>query len=299
MIDALSPLFAGPMVAYRDLITTYAQVQADDAASLERIVPARDVLSPGWLSACIAAHGMQYEVGPPDASSRQPRQSRQGAPDERALLSQWSKYLLSSMVSLPLAANLLLDHQLPLELRHLSLRLGEHGVVTQLVLDDAAGQGTSLTPEIEAADEATRLQARFQGYLAHLEAVIERLVPHTALGPKVFWSNAAHYFVYIVGMLEEQGWVAQAAPARQLMATRILADGRRNPLYQPVSEVMDRHGEKHVPRKVCCVRYRIECLGYCSNCPLSIERAPARRAQPRRVDQRANSQTMLIGSDLC
>ncbi|WP_405280833.1 siderophore-iron reductase FhuF [Cobetia sp. Ld8] len=292
MIDALSPLFAGPMVAYRDLITTYTQVQADDEASLQRVVPARDVLSPGWLAACIAAHGMQYEASPADAASHH------SAPDEQALLSQWSKYLLSSMVSLPLAANLLLDHQLPLELRHLSLRLGEHGVVTQLILDDAAGQGTSLPAEIESADEATRLQARFQGYLAHLEAVIERLVPHTALGPKVFWSNAAHYFVYIVGMLEEQGWVAQAAPARQLMATRILADGRRNPLYQPVSDVMDRHGERHTPRKVCCVRYRIECLGYCSNCPLSIERATARRAQTRRVDQRANSRAALIGSDL-
>ncbi len=287
MIDALSPLFAGPMVAYRDLITTSAQAQAGGESSLDRVVPARDVLSPGWLSACIAAHGMQYE-------------GQQGAeaPDERALLSQWSKYLLSSMVSLPLAANLLLDHQLPLELRHLSLRLGEHGVVTQLILDDAAGQGVSLTADIAAAEEEARLQVRFQGYLAHLEAVIERLVPHTPLGPKVFWSNAAHYFVYIVGMLEEQGGVAQAAPARQLMATRVLADGRRNPLYQPVSEVMDRHGERHVPRKVCCVRYRIECLGYCSNCPLAIERPAARRAQARRVDQRANARGALIGSDL-
>jgi len=71
-----------------------------------------------------------------------------------------------------------------------------------------------------------------------------------------------------------------------------------NPLYQPVSDVMDRHGERHTPRKVCCVRYRIECLGYCSNCPLSIERATARRAQTRRVDQRANSRAALIGSDL-
>ena len=109
MIDALSPLFAGPMVAYRDLITTYTQVQADDEASLQRVVPARDVLSPGWLTACIAAHGMQYEASPANAASHH------SAPDEQALLSQWSKYLLSSMVSLPLAANLLLDHQLPLE----------------------------------------------------------------------------------------------------------------------------------------------------------------------------------------
>ena len=59
MIDALSPLFAGPMVAYRDLITTYAQVQTGDEASLQRVVPARDVLSPGWLAACIAAHGQR------------------------------------------------------------------------------------------------------------------------------------------------------------------------------------------------------------------------------------------------
>ncbi|MGO2415572.1 MAG: hypothetical protein ACTH7H_07385, partial [Cobetia crustatorum] len=172
MIDALSPLYSGPLAAYRDLITSCARVQADEAQSLDGLIPAREVLSPGWLSACIAAHGMQYE-------------GQQGAeaPDERALLSQWSKYLLSSMVSLPLAANLLLDHQLPLELRHLSLRLGDNGVVTQLVLDDAAGQGESLTPAIMVAgiDELAMLEARFGHYLAQLEAVIARLVPHTSL----------------------------------------------------------------------------------------------------------------------
>jgi ferric iron reductase protein FhuF len=292
MIDALSPLYSGPLAAYRDLITSRARVQADAAQSLDGVISAREVLSPGWLSACIAVHGLQYQDQQSEEGLRHPAPA---SPDERALLSQWSKYLLSSMVSLPLAANLLLDHQLPLELRHLSLRLGDNGVVTQLVLDDAAGQGDSLTPGIMAAggDEVAMLDARFGHYLAQLDAVIARLVPHTSLGAKVFWSNAAHYFVYIVGMMEEQGWAQQAAPARQLMATRVLTNGRRNPLYQPISTVMDRHGERHTPRKVCCVRYRIECLGYCDNCPLSIERPVAKRTKPLSA-----TRAKLIYSDL-
>lgn len=326
MIDALSPLYAGPLAAYRDLITTHAQTRGGNATAMQTLIPAREVLSPGWLSACIAAHGVQYQHSEAELRGRQDGTTMgEGASDrtvvldERALLSQWSKYLLSSMVSLPLAANLLLDHQLPLELRHLHLRLGDHGVVTQLVLNDDAGEGESLTAAITAADDSDKLDARFGAYLAQLDAVIARLVPQTALSAKVFWSNAAHYFVYVVGLLESQGWGQQAAPARQLMATRVLADGRRNPLYQPVSEVTDRFGEQHSPRKVCCVRYRLECLGYCSNCPLTIERAAAKpktavrqsglprvaaptaraaRAESLRSEPRADKATNLICSDL-
>ncbi|HDZ38600.1 MAG TPA: hypothetical protein ENH62_09990 [Marinobacter sp.] len=46
-------------------------------------------------------------------------------------------------------------------------------------------------------------------------------------------------------------------------------DGRRNPLFQPVNYLIATTGEGHDRRRrLCCIRYLIPELDYCSNCPL-------------------------------
>jgi ferric iron reductase protein FhuF len=59
-------------------------------------------------------------------------------------------------------------------------------------------------------------------------------------------------------------------PAQALMESRTLPDGRRNPLYRPVGYVEPAHTD--VPnrvRRLCFIRYLIDELGYCTNCPLA------------------------------
>ncbi len=241
MTQALSTLYIGPLAGL-----TPPRVSAVPGADT---LPARELLDPARLAALFDRFGAQYEHG-----------------DRRAVASLWSKWHFSGLCAHALAANLLLERDLPLGLDALHLQQSPEGRTSGLELRHAGRPLGDLAP-----------YPRFATLLDdHLTPLIEALAATTGASPKVFWSNAGNYFEYFVGALAEHPMASPgvADPAQALMESRTLPDGRRNPLYRPV-----RYVEPVAPdrprrvRRLCCIRYLIEELGYCANCPLECRRA--------------------------
>ncbi|MBB3141504.1 siderophore-iron reductase FhuF [Halomonas organivorans] len=246
MTLALSQLYIGPLQHLPP-----PQVAATPAADS---VPARHLLDPAYLAALLERFGVQYGNG-----------------DRRAVASLWSKWHFSALCAHGLAANLLLERDLPLGLDELHLAQSSEGQTTGLHLLHAGRP-------LDELDGLSRFATLLDG---HLTPLIEALASLTGASPKVFWSNAGNYFEYFAGALPSHPMASPhgADEAHRLMASRQLADGRRNPLYRPVRYLES--GDAEAPRRVrrlCCIRYLLDELGYCGNCPLEC-RGDARAAK--------------------
>ncbi len=212
-------------------------------------MPAWQLLDPATLEALLARFGARYGTG-----------------DRRAVASLWSKWHLSAVTAHGLAANLLLGRDLPLGLDDLHLEISAEGRTSGLVLRHA---GRPLTELAHDSCFATLLDG-------HLTPLIEALARATGAAPRVFWSNAGNYFEHFAQALAEHPLATPevTAPARQLLESRTLPDGRRNPLYRPVRYVeANETGSPRRVRRLCCLRYLIDELGVCGNCPLACARA--------------------------
>jgi ferric iron reductase protein FhuF len=237
VIPALAPLFTGDFEHYRDVL-----VLPDDP---REGVPILTFLTGHYLNDVLTGFGAAY----PDS-------------DPRGLASIWSKYYFIQLIPPVVAASLILDHRLPLQLDRLQLILDESGLPAAFKLPHS-GQRWAPAP--------VNPFERFDGLLNHhLRPFIEALARHVRLSPKVLWSNAGNYFEWLLGVLANAMPHADLSHGRQLLNARHLPDGRRNPLYQPVC-YMKVHGQSELKRqrRVCCIRYRVDSLDYCSNCPLS------------------------------
>lgn len=238
---SMSSLYIGPLEGLAP-----PQVSA---VSRDDVLAARELLDPACLNDLLARFGTRY-----------------GSGDRRAVASLWSKWHLSAVVAHGLAANLLMGRDLPLRLDDLHLELSPEGQTTGLVLRHAGRPLTELAP-------GCRFATLLDGHLAPL---IEALATATGASPRVFWSNAGNYFEHFAGALAEHPLAKPEAtdPARQLLERRTLADGRRNPLYRPVRYVeADEPGSPRRIRRLCCIRYLIDELSVCGNCPLGCHRA--------------------------
>ncbi|ATJ83716.1 siderophore-iron reductase FhuF [Halomonas beimenensis] len=244
MTQALSTLYIGPL---EGLAPPRVSATPDpDARS------ARELLDPAYLDALFARFGARYGHG-----------------DRRAVASLWSKWHFSALAAHGLAANLLLERDLPLGLDELHLEQSDEGRTTRLDLRHAGRPLAELAP-------LSRFATLLDG---HLTPLIEALAAATGASPKVFWSNAGNYFEYFTGALADHPMASPdlAEPARALMESRSLPDGRRNPLYRPVRYVTPAAPDQPARvRRLCCIRYLIDELGYCANCPLECR--PARQA---------------------
>ncbi|MFP4138362.1 MAG: siderophore-iron reductase FhuF [Halomonas sp.] len=241
MSRTLSVLYLGPLEGL-------APPRVSPACGADAL-PARELLDPAYLDALLDRFGARYGDG-----------------DRRAVASLWSKWHFSSLCSHGLAANLLLERDLPLGLDELHLQQSAEGQTNGLVLRHAGKPLGELDP-------CSRFATLLDGHLAPL---IEALTAASDASPKVFWSNAGNYFEYFAGALADHPMASPgvAEPAQALMERRTLPDGRRNPLYRPVRYIEPVAPDK--PRRVrrlCCIRYLIGELGYCANCPLECRRA--------------------------
>ncbi|WP_416139807.1 siderophore-iron reductase FhuF [Halomonas sp. HK25] len=236
MNQALSPLYIGPLAGLRP-----PKVSATPTADS---YPTSELLDPAYLDALLARFGAQYPQG-----------------DRRAVASLWSKWHFSSLCGHGLVANLLLERDLPLGLDELHLQQSPEGQTTGLVLRHAGRPLADLEPH-----------TRFATLLDdHLTPLIEALAATTGASPKVFWSNVGNYFEHFAGALASHPMAAPdvAEPARALMESRTLPDGRRNPLYRPVRYIEREADSPRRVRRLCCIRYLIDELGVCGNCPLA------------------------------
>ncbi|TLF50616.1 siderophore-iron reductase FhuF [Halomonas urmiana] len=250
MTQALSTLYIGPLEGLAPPRVT--PTPGPDA------LPARTLLEPVYLAELFERFGTRYGHG-----------------DRRAVASLWSKWHFSALAAHGLAANLLLERDLPLGLDDLHLQQSPEGQTTGLVLRHA---GRPLS-ELGALSRFTTLLDD------HLVPLVEALAMATGASPKVFWSNAGNYFEYFAGALADHPMAGPdvGEPARALMESRSLPDGRRNPLFRPVRYVDP--GKADAPtriRRLCCIRYLIDELGYCANCPLECRRG-ATTAKGKRV----------------
>ncbi|UZJ62313.1 siderophore-iron reductase FhuF [Pseudomonas sp. KU26590] len=237
MIPALAPLFIADFEHYRD-----ALVLPDDP----RVgVPLRTFLTGDYLNDVLTRFGSAY----PDS-------------DPRGLASIWSKYYFIKLIPPVVAASLILDQRLPLRLGDLELILNDDGLPAAFKLRDA-GQRWTPTP----ADAFERFDELLEQLL---RPFIDTFAGHVRLSPKVLWSNAGNYFEWLLGVLEKAMPHADVSHGHQLLNAQYLPDGRRNPLYQPV-RYLRLKGQESLKRqrRVCCIRYRVNGLEYCANCPLS------------------------------
>lgn len=233
-IPALAPLFRGPLERFSDSLTL---------APVEGARAAADLLNRETLGALIERLAADYGDG-----------------DRRAVASIWSKSHFSALMPVVLAANLLLDLDLPVTLGEVALVADERGRTRRFALPHG---GEALGPE---AGE-TRFDRLIDG---HLEPLIAALAAVSGASPKVFWSNAGNVFDFIVRGAGDLGADAAGVEAGLALMAARRRRGRPNPLYAPVS-----YPAGGRVRRVCCLRYLASGVGYCGTCPVIPEGAAA------------------------
>lgn len=239
MIPAFAPLFSGDLAIYADRLALASEVPPSS--------PGSDLTDPERLGELLVRF----------SSRRYP-----GA-DRRAVASLWAKQHFATLLPPVLAIALLAEHEVDISIDAIGCIFSEEGVTQSIHLPDA---GKPTAP----ADAFQRFLPLMDG---HLVPVITALAAVSGVSRKVLWSNAGNMFDFIVRRVEQAvGARPPVVDALTLMATRRLPDGRPNPLFDPVRYPDDGGGPKRV-RKVCCIRYLIADLGYCSTCPLPEARA--------------------------
>jgi ferric iron reductase protein FhuF len=237
MIPALAPLFIADFEHYRDVLVLPEDPRVG--------VPLRTFLTGEYLNEVLTRFGTAYPGS-----------------DPRGLASIWSKYYFIKLIPPVVAASLILDQQLPLHLDQVQLILNDDGLPAAFKLPHS-GQRWTPTP----ADAFERFDDLLE---QHLRPFIDALARHVRLSPKVLWSNAGNYFEWLLGVLATATPRADLTHGHQLLNAQLLPNERRNPLYQPVRYIkVDGQDEPKRQRRVCCIRYRVNGLDYCGNCPLS------------------------------
>ncbi|MCV4263982.1 siderophore-iron reductase FhuF [Pseudomonas capsici] len=241
MIPSLAPLFTGPLADYGEKLQLRSLPRTD--------VPGDLFFEHEHFSAFVDGLLLRYQT------------------DERlALVSLWSKWYFSTFMAPVMAASLLQQSALPLALADTGLQLGADSRPKALHLAHA---GKPLSP--------CSAFERFHDLIdEHLTPVIDALVNVTRASPRLFWSNAGNTFEFVTSRLDLHPLAnpQSTAPAREILTARLRPDGRRNPLFAPVRYHDTGESEPLRLRRICCIRYRLPGVGYCSSCPLDECRQP-------------------------
>jgi ferric iron reductase protein FhuF len=240
MIDSLAPLFSGPLAAYGENL----QLASDQ----QQVVSGSQLFQPDYFAEFIR------ELA-----------ARQGSDDLLALTSIWSKWYFCFLAP-TVAANLLLQRELPIALSDVGVALSAEGKPLGLRLPH---DGSCLPP----CSPFERFSTLIQG---HLEPVIEVMASVSKASPRLFWSNAGNLFEFATTQIERHPLATAgcSAPARAVLESRLRPDGRRNPLFAPVYYKDVGASEPQRLRRICCIRYRLPGIDYCSSCPLDRDKTP-------------------------
>ncbi|MFB4367460.1 MULTISPECIES: siderophore-iron reductase FhuF [unclassified Pseudomonas] len=238
MIASLAPLFSGPLAAYE----TNLQL----ASGTDQGIAGSQLFQPEYFAEFMASL----------AASR-------GTDDLLALTSIWSKWYFCFLAP-AVAASLLLQRELPIALSDVGVALSAEGKPLGLRL---LHDGHSLPP----CSPFERFSSLIQG---HLEPVIEVMASVSKASPRLFWSNAGNLFESATTQVELHplATVDCATPARAVLESRQRPDGRRNPLFAPVYYKDVGASEPQRLRRICCIRYRLPGVDYCSSCPIDRDK---------------------------
>ncbi|MGL4964352.1 MAG: siderophore-iron reductase FhuF [Inquilinus sp.] len=234
MIDALAPIFIGPLADFADRL-----VLADDPRPG---IPGSDLLVPAVLGPILERFARRYDQ-----------------PEPRAVASQWAKWHFWMLLTPVVAASLLLEQGLPTSLDEVEVIVTPDGQTTAFKLPHGGGRAAP-------ADGFERFGSLVDG---HIEPLIRALAAQSGATAKVLWSNVGNLFENLLRQIEASGMARGPGPAqaRALMASRDWPGRRANPLFEPVRYV-ECDGERKRLRRVCCIRYLIPSLDLCSTCPL-------------------------------
>lgn len=238
MISSLAPLFDGPLLAYAEKLQL-----ADPGVES---VPARQFFQTETLA------GFMDDL-----------QARHDGCDRRALVSIWSKWYFTTFLAPVLAADMLLGRSLPIALDQVGLIINAEGRPHALTL---INDGQPVLANVSAFQ---RFSALIDG---HLYPVIEALAAVCRASPRLFWSNAGNTFEFATSRIELHALARPgcSGQARDLLACRLRPDGQRNPLFEPVTYHDIGTDEPQRLRRICCIRYRLPGVGYCSSCPIDL-----------------------------
>ncbi|MBO0145254.1 siderophore-iron reductase FhuF [Agrobacterium sp. Ap1] len=186
-------------------------------------------------------------------------------PDPRAVASQWSKQYFSHLLMPTLAINLVLDRALPVRLDEVGVALMDDARPKSFFFDHAGSP-------IDAADFSDRFGNLIDGHVAPLVASISKA---STLPQKVLWANVGNIVENVVGHCARlAGETPSVRHGREMLASRLWNDGRRNLLFEPI-RYERANGQQIRKRKVCCLRYLSASLKLCGTCPL--EEVPPRK----------------------
>jgi ferric iron reductase protein FhuF len=165
------------------------------------------------------------------------------------LVSQWSKYYFMQLIPPVLVAGLVHGWRWPLQLDQIALALDERGVPVGL--------------RFLGVGEATPLS--FAGLLDdNLFPFIDELSRLGDLSSAVLWGNAGDY---LERCLMQLGAVTDASleAGYELLHSKTLSDGRRNPLFNAIRYVGEPPRRQ---RRSCCLSHQVAWVGRCEHCPL-------------------------------
>jgi len=235
VIEALRPIFAGPLAPYGEGL-----LPPDDP---REALPGSRLLDPAVLQALLERYGAQY-----------------AAPDPRSTASVWSKWHFSVLVTPTVVATLLASHRLPVALEEIAVVLAPEGRTAAVKLPHAGAR-------VEAGNPFEAFATLFE---QHLEPLVAGLSACSGAAPRVFWSNLGNLFENVVRRMEAALGPAHAgvAAGRSLLESREWPGRAANPLYRPVRYLPQPDGSLKRLRRICCLRYLTPGLDYCSTCPL-------------------------------
>ncbi len=235
MIPALAPLFQGGFSSYGHLLRL---AEPNDTA-----IPLSDLFDAQRLRQSL------YQFRP-DLKGE----------DERALLSIWSKYYFLRLLPPVLAANLILQRELPLSVDVLAVEVDAQGLPGVFVLPD---DGQQL---VASAHPLSRFEAIMRD---NLQPVITAWRQALGLSPRVLWSNASRYIHWFTGELKGAGLPEMFwAPGLALLDQPTFENGDKNPLFGAYQDRMNANtGTVITVRRTCCIRFRLPETGLCEDCP--------------------------------
>lgn len=235
MIPALAPLFQGGFSSYGHWLRL---AEPNDTA-----IPLSDLFDAQRLRQSL------YQFRP-DLKGE----------DERALLSIWSKYYFLRLLPPVLAANLILQRELPLSVDVLAVEVDAQGLPGVFVLPD---DGQQL---VASAHPLSRFEAIIRD---NLQPVITAWRQALGLSPRVLWSNASRYIHWFTGELKGAGLPEMLwAPGLALLDQPTFENGDKNPLFGAYQDRMNANtGTVITVRRTCCIRFRLPETALCEDCP--------------------------------
>lgn len=241
MIESLTPILQGPLAFAQDALCL------PDTCPEGEVLPCAALTRPGVLTGLLDRFA-----------------ARHGGADRRAVVSMWMQYYAVRMVYPVLAANLLLDRDLPLAPEDTLMLVGPDGSPRGFCLAHEGGP--------VAAGGLERFAPLLRGHFAPL---VEAVVSEGRIAARLAWSNVGVRFASVAEMAEQQGLLSTAARAdvEAVLERNCWPDGAPNPIGGVYGASC---GEAARRRRVCCLRYLLPDFSGCGcTCPLPAGRGEA------------------------